>query len=57
MMASLKAIGHLPSLKVLKLRGNRIETLFCKPPLGEEKTFKRGLFGVQHLEFLDVAGN
>jgi len=57
MMASLKAIGHLPSLKVLKLRGNRIETLFCKPPPGEEKTFKRGLFGVQHLEFLDVAAN
>lgn len=46
MMASLKAIGFLPTLKVLRIKNNRIETLFCKPPPSEEKTFKRGLFGV-----------
>jgi Leucine-rich repeat (LRR) protein len=57
MMASLKAIGHLPTLRVLRLRNNRIETLFCKPPHSEEKNFKRGLFGLQSLEFLDVSSN
>jgi hypothetical protein len=57
MMASLKAIGYLPSLKILRLRGNRIETLFCKPPIQDDKTFKRGLFGVLNIEFLDVSSN
>ena len=32
MMSSLKAVGYLPTLKILRLRGNRIETLYCKPP-------------------------
>ena len=31
-MQTLKSIGNLPTLKILKIKNNRIETLFCKPP-------------------------
>lgn len=57
MMVSLKAIGYMPSLKILRFRNNRLETLFCKPPVTDDKNFKRGLFGVLSLELLDVCGN
>lgn len=54
MMGSLRFLGFLPSLKVLRLRGNRIETLYCKPN-PEDKVFKKGLFGMPSLELLDVS--
>lgn len=56
-MQSLKSIGYIPSLKILRLRGNRIDTLFVKPAQSEDKNSKRGLFGVLNLEFLDVSQN
>lgn len=56
-MQSLKAIGYLPTLKILRLKGNKIDTLFVKPAGGDEKNFKRGLFGVLGVEFLDVSQN
>lgn len=43
-------------LKILKLRENRIETLFVKPGT-EDRHFKRGLYGMPNLEFLDVSSN
>lgn len=55
-MGSLRFLGFLPSLKVLRLRGNRIETLYCKPN-PEDKVFKKGLFGMPSLELLDVSQN
>ena len=45
-MQSLKAIGYLPTLKILRLKGNRIDTLYVKPHGSDDKNFKRGLFGV-----------
>ena len=56
MMATLRGLGYLPTLKVLRLKSNRIETLFCKPS-PEEKSLKRGLFGLPALEVLDVSFN
>ena len=56
LMASLRCIGNLPTLRILRLKQNRLLTLFCKPA-PEDKNFKRGLFGVPNLEFLDVSGN
>lgn len=56
LMASLRCIGNLPTLRILRLKQNRILTLFCKPS-PDEKVFRRGLFGVPNLEFLDVSGN
>lgn len=56
-MQSLKSIGYLPSLKILRLRGNRIDTLFVKPQQTEDKQAKRGLFAVLNLEYLDVSQN
>lgn len=56
-MQTLKAIGYLPALKILRLRGNRLETLYVKPQGGDDRNFKRGLFGVQGIEFLDVSQN
>lgn len=53
MMITLKAIGYMPALKILRMRNNRLETLFVKPA-SEEKSAKRGLFAVSGLEFLDV---
>lgn len=56
-MSTLKSIGYLPNLKILRLRGNNLQTLFCKPNSPEDKGFKKGLFGVLNLEFLDVSQN
>lgn len=55
-MSSLRGFGNLPYLKILKLRENRIETLFVKPGM-EDRNFKRGLYGMPNLEFLDVSSN
>lgn len=55
-LGSLRCFGNLPMLKILKLRENRIETLFVKPGM-EDRNFKRGLYGMPNLEFLDVSSN
>lgn len=56
MLSSLRCLGFLPTLKILKLRQNKIETLFCKPG-PDDKNFKKGLFGMPSLELLDVSSN
>lgn len=56
LMSSLKGFGFLPNLKILRLKANRIETLFCKPS-PDDKNFRRGLFGMPGLELLDVSYN
>lgn len=56
-MSSMRGFGHLPLLKILKLRDNKIETLFCKPNPEEGRHYKRGLFGLPALEYLDVSKN
>jgi Leucine-rich repeat (LRR) protein len=53
-MTSLKSFGFLPSLKILRLKSNRLETLFLKPGL-DEKNFRKGLLGLPGLEMLDVS--
>lgn len=55
-MSSLRGFGNLPGLKILKLRENRIETLFVKPGM-DDRNFKRGLYGMPNLEFFDVSSN
>ena len=55
-MTTLRGFGYLPNLKILRLKSNRIETLFYKPS-PDEKNFRRGLFGLPGLEFLDVSFN
>jgi len=50
----LKAFGYLPQLRILKMKNNRIDSLFCK--LNEEG-YPRGLFGLYSLEVLDVSNN
>lgn len=56
LMISLRGFGFMPSLKVLRLKANRIETLFVKPN-PDEKNFRKGLFGMPNLELLDVSFN
>ena len=41
----------------MKLRENRIETLFVKPGIEDHRNFKRGLYGMPNLEFFDVSSN
>ena len=53
-MVSLKGLGFLPNLKILRLRDNKIETLFCKPS-PDDKNFRRGRVGLPGRELLDVS--
>lgn len=55
-MSSLRGFGNLPMLKILKLRDNRLETLFVKIS-PDERGNRRGLYGMPNLEFLDVSSN
>jgi len=55
-MSSLRGFGNLPQLKILKLRDNRIETLFVKHG-SDDRGARRGLYGMPNLEFLDVSSN
>lgn len=52
--ASLKGFGYLPQLRILKMKHNRVESLFCKPT---DEVYHRGLTGLQGLEVLDVSHN
>jgi Leucine-rich repeat (LRR) protein len=49
LMSSLRCLGFLPTLKILRLKSNKIETLYCKPN-PEDKVFKKGLFGMPSIE-------
>lgn len=50
----MRGFGFLPNLRILKLKQNRIESLFCKPI---DERYPRGLFGLAGLEVLDVSYN
>ena len=52
--ASLRGFGYLPQLRILKIKQNRLESLFCKL---NEDGYPRGLFGLHGLEVLDVSYN
>ena len=52
--ASLRGFGYLPNLRILNIKQNRLENLFCK--LNDEG-YPRGLFGLHGLEVLDVSHN
>lgn len=52
--ASLRGFGYLPQLRILKIKSNRLESLFCKL---NEDGYPRGLFGLHGLEVLDVSYN
>ena len=52
--ASLRCFGYLPKLKVLKMKQNKIQNLFCKL---NEDGYPKGLFGLPSLEYLDLSFN
>ena len=56
-LSSMKGFGFMPQLKILKLKSNRIESLFCKPKEGDTSGYPPGMFGLFGLEFLDVSNN
>lgn len=51
---TLKGFGYLPQLRILKIKQNRLESLFCKL---NDDGYPRGLFGLHGLEVLDVSHN
>jgi len=53
-LMTLRGFGYLPKLRILKIKANRLETLFCKP---NEDGYPKGLFGLPGLEVLDVSYN
>jgi Leucine-rich repeat (LRR) protein len=53
-LSTMKGFGYLPNLRILKLKQNRIESLFCKL---NDDGYPRGLFGLHGLEVLDVGYN
>lgn len=42
-LVSLRGFGYLPKLRILKIKANRLETLFCKP---NDDGYPKGLFGL-----------
>ena len=42
-LVTLRGFGYLPKLRILKIKANRLETLFCKP---NEDGYPKGLFGL-----------
>jgi Leucine-rich repeat (LRR) protein len=53
-LVTLRGFGYLPKLRILKIKANRLETLFCKP---NDDGYPKGLFGLPGLEVLDVSYN
>lgn len=51
--SSVKMLGNLPTLKILILQANKIETLHFNSDL----TVLKGLNGCQNLEILDLSNN
>ena len=50
---TMKMLGHLPSLSILVLQHNKIETLLCTP----DSSLNKGLNGCQNLYILDLSHN
>jgi len=50
--ASMRGFGFLPQLRILKIKQNRLESLFCQV---NEDGYPRGLSGLHVLEVLDVS--
>jgi len=48
--ASLRGFGYLPNLRILKIKQNRLESLFCKL---NDDGYPRGLFGLHGLRQID----
>lgn len=48
-LVTLRGFGYLPKLRILKIKANRLETLFCKP---NEDGYPKGLFGLPVSIFL-----
>jgi Leucine-rich repeat (LRR) protein len=42
-LVSLRGFGYLPKLRILKIKANRLDTLFCKP---NDDGYPKGLFGL-----------
>lgn len=42
-LVTLRGFGYLPKLRILKIKANRLETLFCKP---NDDGYPKGLFGL-----------
>ena len=42
-LVTLRGFGYIPKLRILKVKANRLETLFCKP---NENGYPRGLLGL-----------
>lgn len=42
-LVTLRGFGYLPKLRILRVKANRLETLFCKP---NEDGYPKGLFGL-----------
>lgn len=53
-LVTMRGFGYLPNLRVLKLKQNRLDSLFFKP---KENGYPIGLFGLHRLEYLDVSYN
>lgn len=53
-LVTLKCFGSMPRLRILKVKANRLDTLFCRP---SDSGQPKGLLGLTGLEFLDVSHN
>ena len=53
-LVTLRGFGYLPKLRILKIKANRLETLFCKP---NDEGYPKGLFGLPVTKSIQIIIN